>query len=153
MDSREIIVYTTDKSAKFCVASVESYTRQGAKHTCNDEVISWEEFAKIQRILKCHTRASNSIFNCGQDLGETEESRTRNAREMVSTTVPVLSLLAKDHKGLEENGDPKSRPVCGAHKSPNGELSELLSDIVESAVQADGQSKESISRSLRKLDS
>ena len=50
---------------------------------------------------------------------------------MKSTTLPILSLLLKDHKKLEENGDPKSRPVCGASASMNGELSEWLADIID----------------------
>ena len=70
--------------------------------------------------------------------------------------MPLLSLLAKDHKAPDPTtGDPKTRPVCGASRSPNGELSELLSDVLEAASHADRRSQESFSTEdfLSKVDS
>ena len=47
------------------------------------------------------------------------------------TCIPVLSLMLKDHKELKEGMLP-TRPVCGTSSSINGELSEYLSNIVDS---------------------
>ena len=40
-----------------------------------------------------------------------------------------LSLLLKDHKLIGEGEDPKTRPVCGASCSMNGEMSEWVVSI------------------------
>ena len=45
-----------------------------------------------------------------------------------------MYLLIKDHKPLDNEGKPASRPVCGASRSINGELSEYLSVILESVA-------------------
>ena len=37
-----------------------------------------------------------------------------HAKELVATAIPLLSIVAKDHKKLSTNGDPKTRPICGA---------------------------------------
>ena len=58
------------------------------------------------------------------------EERVWEAIELASTTIPLLSLLIKDHKPVK-GGRPASRPVCGASRSINGELSEMLSTILE----------------------
>ena len=73
------------------------------------------------------------MFNTGKDQGEKGEKRVWDATELESTVVPVLSLLLKDHKKLKENGDPATRPVCGASRSINGEMSEKVSNILDSA--------------------
>ena len=49
IDSGEIIVYQTDKSGKLCVASTESYRRQGQEHVNKDKVVSWDEVEKSQK--------------------------------------------------------------------------------------------------------
>ena len=50
----------------------------------------------------------------------------------------------KDHKKRGEDGLFPTRPVCGANRSPNGELSEWISDIIDAAIEVRGTS-ESIS--------
>ena len=59
------------------------------------------------------------MFQTGKDRNM---DRAWAAKENRSTTIPVLSLLLKDHKGPDKNGNPSSRPVCGASSSMNGEL-------------------------------
>ena len=46
--------------------------------------------------MKAHTRAANCIFNTGE---HTNKERTWAAKELRSTTIPVLKFLSKDHKG------------------------------------------------------
>ena len=110
--------------------------------------IIWDEVTHIQMELNCHIHATNlvfSVFGVGEDHAEKEAKRTRAARELQATTIPWSSLLAKDHKPLEDNGDPKTRIVYGAIKSPNGEMSEHLSEVIEGAIAAQGTSCEAIS--------
>ena len=66
-------------------------------------------------------------------MNSTEE-RVWDAKELSATVIPMLSLLIKDHKPVGEDGMPASRPVCGAAKSINGELSEYLSIVLESMI-------------------
>ena len=64
--------------------------------------------------------------------------RCWEAKELASSSVPTVQLLSKDHKPVGSNGVPKTRPTCLASRSPNGELSEWLSDIVEAAIHTRG---------------
>ena len=49
---------------------------------------------------------------------------------------PILALLLKDHKEVKEGCDPKTRPVCGASRSINGEISEWVSVILDAVNSA-----------------
>ena len=106
----EIVVYVTDKSGKFCITSLECYERQGAVHTAKDQEISWEDVTKIQRELKAHIKVTNLILDAGSNHGEQGTKRTRAARELQATSIPGVSLLAKDHihKPRKKNGDPET---------------------------------------------
>ena len=75
---------------------------------------------------KGHLRFINNIMNPGAEGGQ--EDKVREAIELKSTVIPVVSLLVKDHKPCGEDGTPKSKskPVCGASSSLNGELSEWV---------------------------
>merc|ERR1711867_408073 len=73
----------------------------------------------------------NRIFMPGSSHGEATALRTEEAKELRATTIPIFSLLAKDHKWTEVGQDPKTRGVCYASKSINGEMSEYVSDILD----------------------
>ena len=45
-------------------------------------------------------------------------------------SIPSLYALIKDHKEIVEGEPVKVRPVCGAIESPNGQLSNILSDFI-----------------------
>ena len=79
--------------------------------------------------MKGHLRTLNLIFKPGSNTSA--EDRVWQAKELKSTTIPMISLLVKDHKELTETGEPKVRPVCGASSSINGELSEWISSILD----------------------
>ena len=52
----------------------------------------------------------------------------------LESSIPPLYGLRKDHKQVpieEEKLGPPTRPVCGATKSPNGALSNILSEVLE----------------------
>ena len=50
--------------------------------------------------------------------------------------VPALSTMPKDHKPLDENNEPKTRPVFGANTSANGRLNDIASDVLEKVADA-----------------
>ena len=45
--------------------------------------------------------------------------------------------MMKDHKEVDTEGNPKTRPACGTSSAINGELSEFLADIFDAVCQAD----------------
>ena len=110
---------------------------QGTVHTKQDKRVSWDEVRGIQREVTGHLKALNKVFQTGTKHGKDATTRTCHAKELISTAIPILTLLAKDHKPTNEQGDPKTRPVCGACKSVNGELSEWVSMILDSACQSE----------------
>ena len=127
------MVLPTDKSGKNCVVDLGTYERLGEEDTRDDPEVSWEEVRASQRTIKGHMRCVNHIFKMGEDQGEKGEKRVWNAKELESTVIPIVSLLVKDHKNPKQNGDPATRPVCGASRSINGEMSESVSDILDAA--------------------
>ena len=129
----EIVVYETDKSGKLCVATIEAYEKQGDVHAREDKIVTWEEVEDKQKEIVGHLKGLNRIFQPGMAHGEKDMERTWAAKELDSTTIPKVSLLAKDHKE-EKDGVAATRPVCGAHRTANGELSEWLADICDGAL-------------------
>ena len=110
------------------------YKQLGIPHTESDPDASWDEVREVQDQMKNHLRACNIIFNAGE---ETNQDRVLSAKELGSSTIPVLSLMVKDHKAVDTNGNPKTRPVCGASSAINGKISEYLADILDAVCQAD----------------
>ena len=99
--------------------------------------VDWEEVRSTQRLVKGHLRVINHIFNPGGNTSK--RNRVWRAKELKSTVLPVNSLLVKDHKELMPEGLPKTRPVCGACRSINGELSEWITEILGAACLCQGE--------------
>ena len=110
-----IVICETDKSGKIAVMTLEVYSRLGEAHTKGDKTVTWEDVHDAQRVIKSHHE-----FNPGAETGD----RVWAAKELRSTVLPVNSLLVNVHKPFTEEGLPKTRPVCGASSSMNGELLE-----------------------------
>ena len=89
----KIVVGVTDKSGKLCVSSFESFMRQGKKHVKEDREIGWKEVNEIQKRLSSHTRVIAKVFNIGQNWGEDNERRVRNAYYTEAGVVPVLTTI------------------------------------------------------------
>ena len=115
-----LVICETDKSGKLTPMTPEVYTKLGEVHTKGDKTVTWSDVQAAQRLLKGHLRIINHIFNPGADSGAKE--RVWSAKELKSTVLPVNSLLVKDHKPLNEEGLPKTRPVCGVSCSMDGEI-------------------------------
>ena len=134
VDAGEIVIVQSDKSNRLCVMSVEAYRMMGTPHIQNDPEASWEEVSEAQQEIKGHLRAINCIFSAGE---ETNQERVWSAKELRSTTIPVLKMLAKDHKKVDADGLPPGRPVCGASFSINGEVSHYTVDVLGALAAAD----------------
>ena len=129
----EIVIYESDKSGKLCCATPEVYKKQGDQHTVNDTVVDWKTVEDSLKDMKGLLRALNLIFQAGENQGE-GQPRVWQAKELSSTVIPIMSQLVKDHKPPKPDQEaPPTRPVCGASSSINGELSEWVSHIVDSA--------------------
>ena len=115
--------------------------------------MSWEEVEEMQKDIKCHTKGLNRVFRPGMTHGERNMERCFEAKELRTTAIPKMKLLLKDHKEKGKDGILKTRPVCTACRSPNGELSEYLADIID-AVADTADSCEAISTEdlLSKID-
>ena len=116
----------------------------GDVHASKDRIASWDDIKESQKIILGTLKILNRIFKTGMNEGESM-GRVWEAKELQSSSIPVNSYTPKDHKPVGPNGLPKTRPLCGAHRSMNGELSEWLADIMEAMIQAQGDTKEAIS--------
>ena len=56
--------------------------------------------------------------------------------------IPVLSVMPKDHKPLNKDGEPKTRPVVGADTCANGRMSDIMSDFLGPVADAIKESDE-----------
>ena len=130
------MVYPTDKSSKLAVCTFESYEAQGAVHTKGDKVVDWADVTKAQREVKGHLFTLNNVFSTGKDLGDKAETRAREAKQMASLVIPRVYLMNKDHKPCDSEGNPKTRPVCTASETMNMEMSEWVTKILDSAMEA-----------------
>ena len=74
----------------------------------------------------------------GENHGRQSMERASEAKELDSSTVPIVKFSEKDHKTPESNGDPKTRPICCCSRSINDELSEYMEDLMEAALDAKG---------------
>ena len=100
--SRELAISQTDKSAKNTVSTMESYIQQGSVHVQGDTKVEWKDYEKGKRLALAHTRCMSKIFQIGQDHGEKEVSRIKNAF----------------HRGAKERGSTESSEVLAGF---NGE--------------------------------
>ena len=107
-----------------------------AKHRANDAsndvhrpplIVSLEEVNEAERKLMGYAFQLARGLRLGEAHGQEEKVRSNLRSEQVS--IPSLYALIKDHKEIVEGEPVKVRPVCGAIESPNGQLSNILSDF------------------------
>ena len=55
---------------------------------------------------------------------------------------PILRAQAKTHKQVEEDGMPKSRPVCDVSQSYGTPLGDLISDLITPIHRCNANQKE-----------
>ena len=112
------------------VVTREQYIKSGEIHTSKDERMDLSKVQYIQNQVNAHTWWLLRIV--GNSSNTDPIRMARNIQEL-SSQVPEMSLLFKDHKQWTE-ADKKpipSRPVLSRNNCLNTHLSELLSELVE----------------------
>ena len=113
IQSKEIIVYPTDKPEKLAVTMFQDYLIQGQEHVKGDKKVSWKEVQNVMESVKAHLWVLNKIFNTGRNHSKKSKEMTWKAKEAIANIIP------KDHKQVKPDGQPKTRPVCGASETIN----------------------------------
>ena len=56
---------------------------------------------------------------------------------MANLAIPLVYLMAKYHKGMVDNGEHNTRPVCTASQTMNMEMSEWVCHILDAALETE----------------
>merc|ERR1711954_170070 len=97
-------------------------------HVCKDTPVTWKEVDEARSQVAKHMKALYNIYNPGKNWGEEEEGRTRRVLMEQVTIVPPVIIHQKDHKDVDENGDPSTRAICNASITFNQRVTDLLND-------------------------
>ena len=81
------------------------------------------------------------IFKVGENK-TSQSTRISSAYKSTDTEIPSLTLLLKDHKAIRPDGSFPARPLCLASKSPNGILSDTLSEFCDYIADSYGMDTE-----------
>ena len=118
--------------------SVELYRSCMEPHIKDDSVHSRDDVAQAEKIMNGASTQILRVFQCGEDWGH--EARLKSACGARNNEVPSLNQLVKDHKETL-----KTRPVCRAKQAPNGNLGELVCNLLDPFVQeADAEERTEI---------
>jgi hypothetical protein len=126
----EGVLVTTDKSGKKAFLSTDKLKNKVDAHTKNDTEITRVEVEKIEAQMSGLATSVARVLRIGERWKH--ESRVRDAVKSKYSRIPALDITLKDHKGGD---DLPVRPICRASESPNGILSDLISDYL--AILAD----------------
>ena len=121
----------TDKSKKITADTAENHIEAMKVHIKDDVTMNKDDLAKLEREMNGHTVMFSKILSIGRDWGH--EARVKSAVTSKQGYIPKLTGLRKYHQVLppgQEVVGPPCRPVCGASKSVNGPLSNILSEIL-----------------------
>ena len=130
--NNEQVFMMTDKSMKMTVDTPANYRRAMETHVRQDQEINQAEADKIEKTLNGHSVMWARILKIGK--GWKQEQRVKSAVMSKNGTIPELYGLRKDHKPVvngQEAIGPPTRPVCGASRSINGPLSNILSEVLD----------------------
>ena len=104
-------------------------------HTKEDPIVSLEEVNEAERKLMGYSFQLARGLRLGEAHGQEDKVRSNLRSEQLS--IPSLYALIKDHKEIVEGEPVKVRPVCGATESPNGQLSNILSDFINAITKVE----------------
>ena len=124
----ELIMTGSDKSGKNIPMSVVLYKSCMDEHIEGDSEHTFEEVAQVEKTLNGAAAQILRTFKCGEDWGH--EDRLKSACTARNNEIPSLNQLVKDHKETL-----KTRPVCRAKQAPNGNLGELVCNILDPIVE------------------
>ena len=133
----EIIITTTDKSGKFAVVEPELY-KQAAMVHIKDNAIDQKTVSETEKLLNRHSNQIIKALRMGTKHGKNGQvERIKQAYTSVNAKPGPIYFLVKDHKSLKEGEKiPPTRPVCSAKGGPGARLSNLISQLLNSAADA-----------------
>ena len=137
----EIVCYTTDKSGRWSVDSVENYKRACEEHLGVDKTveITWEDHDRAEKTMNAEGMALLRMLGLSESEGG--DGRLWQVLKVEGVKVPPFYGMRKDHKKVEEGMEdvgPKVRPVCGARDCVTKRVSYILSSVL--AVLVNGES-------------
>ena len=130
-----VVVCSTDKSQVCGAMSEEEWLASLEVHTKDDPIVSKKEVDEAERKLMGYAFQLARVLRFGEAHGQEDKVRSNLRSEQVS--IPNLYALIKDHKEIVEGEAVKVRPVCGATESPNGQLSNILSDFINAITKVE----------------
>ena len=129
--SKEIVVFSSDKSSKLTVDTVQNYTTAISEHAKDDTIVGKKKVQETERRMNQHLAHFNKMFRVGSTWGH--EERIAGASTSSNVPPPPKYGVRKDHKtvqaGREQYG-PAVRPICGANEAPNSKFSHFLSMLI-----------------------
>ena len=123
-----LVVCATDKSQRSGVMSEEEWMASMEVHTNQDPVVTMVEVEEKEKQLMGYSFQLARALRMGVAHGQ--EGKVRDNLRSEQVAIPDLYALIKDHKDMVVREPVKSRPVCGALESPNGQLSNILSEVI-----------------------
>jgi hypothetical protein len=130
--NKEAVILTSDKSGKMAAAGPQNLRDMIAPHVINDEIVDRSAVETAEKTLSACAEQLARVLRLGEDHGH--QARVNAAMRSVSSKVPTLDALVKDHK---DTIPLPIRGVCKARQSPNGILGDLVSDMLVAMVSQD----------------
>ena len=103
----------------------------------------------FEKVLNAHSIQTGHILRMGENHGHW--SRIKSALVNHFGHIPVLYGLVKDHKDKKEGEPLPSRPVCGADKGLNTQLSQVLAQVVAAIAMDMDEKKDAVCRSTEEM--
>ena len=122
--NNELVYFQTDKSGKMSADTVSNFTEKMGPHLVNCEQVDFDEVDRIQEVNNSKAKCWMRIVGAGSMWGH--EDRIKQAVSTTSGMPPVLNGLHKDHKKVDDNGEPPMRPVFAANCGPVSRLANIL---------------------------
>ena len=153
-EEQDLVVYETDKSGRLTINKRENYNHTMEQHTCNDREVTRQEAHLMERTLNNHTLQVARALGVGAGCTDSQAARLKAALINQDKEPPVLYGTPKDHKPVapgDEDKGPPARPICGARKAPNGQLSDLLSRLLDPMCDMEAEERGSECRSTEDM--
>jgi hypothetical protein len=122
------VLAQSDKSGKMTWIATGPYEEKMRAHTQGDNVIEMSKVDAIEIKMSAMSSSLARVLRIGEAWGH--EARVQQAVRARFTKIPALDAMLKDHKEVPLEDLPV-RPVCRASKSPNGILSDMVSDVLK----------------------
>ena len=134
-----VVISGTDKSQSSGIMSEEEWLASLEPHTSGDQVVAIDEVDNAEK------KMTGVAFQMARALrmgaGHDQEEKIRQNLKSEFVEIPKLTAKIKDHKEVVDGDPVKVRPVCGAVEAPCGQLSNILSEVVNALTQFEDKHK------------